>query len=139
MFEIFKNVLLLSVFGGIITLVLLLLKPLTAKRFAAKWQYYIWFVATICMLIPVWKLLPQCEAQKTVLQIAENQIAMQSKADEQTDVPIQIYTDTPMEYREISTANGTQIRIYDLAELVFFLPVRLSATFFFLLKKEKKA
>ena len=42
MYEIFKNILTLSTIGFVITALLLCLKPVTSKKFPAKWQYYTW-------------------------------------------------------------------------------------------------
>lgn len=58
MSEIFKNVLILSLIGSVMTLVLLLLKPLTLKRLSAKWQYFTWALALCVMIIPFYKLVP---------------------------------------------------------------------------------
>lgn len=57
--EVFKNVLILSLIGSVITLVLLLLKPLTLKRLSAKWQYFTWIMALCMMIIPFYKLIPK--------------------------------------------------------------------------------
>lgn len=46
-----RLVLSMSVVGGVLSIILLLLKPLT-KRFVS-WQYYVWLAVLLVMLIPV--------------------------------------------------------------------------------------
>lgn len=50
--EILKTVISLSVSGLVIALVLLALKPFYKDRFSKTWQYYIWLVVIIRMLLP---------------------------------------------------------------------------------------
>ena len=73
MFELFKTVLILSLFGFGITALLLCLKPITAKKFPAKWQYYVWIAVLLSMIIPTYKLIPPKEAQKLPL-LPQNEI-----------------------------------------------------------------
>ncbi len=63
MSELLKTIFVLSALGSILILLLLLLKPLTVKRFPAKWQYWVWVVALCAMLLPVYRLVPQRLAQ----------------------------------------------------------------------------
>ncbi len=145
MFEIFKTVLLLSLLGGGITLVLVMLKPLTLKRFPARWQYYVWLIATICMIIPVWKAIPAREVQKITPMIAneQTQIEIPDNTNTQSDVPTTINEDPPMEYRKIEIGNKFNIRIYDLIAYVWFagMCIFIVSAFIsyamFLLKKRK--
>lgn len=112
MFEIFKTILMLSLLGGGITALLLLLKPITAKRLPAKWQYYIWLAVIVCMVFPVWKFIPKQDAAKLIPPVT-NQMTQQAQPSEiQADTAI--ITDTPMEYREIQIAPSKSIRVYDL-------------------------
>ena len=48
-----KSALVLSLAGGVLTLVLLAAKPLTKRLFGSRWQYYIWLVALIVMVLPI--------------------------------------------------------------------------------------
>lgn len=64
MAEVFKTVLMLSLFGFAATLLLLCIKPLASKRLSAKWQYYTYFALILAMLVPVYRLIPQREAQR---------------------------------------------------------------------------
>jgi len=112
MFEIFKTILMLSLLGGGMTALLLLLKPITAKRLSAKWQYYIWLAVIVCMVFPVWKFIPKQDAAKLIPPVT-NQMTQQAQPSEiHTDTAI--ITDTPMEYREIQLAPSKSIRVYDL-------------------------
>ena len=51
--EIFKSVLLMSAVGGVLSVFLLCVKPITRKLFSPKWQYYIWLTVLIVMVLPV--------------------------------------------------------------------------------------
>ena len=53
MTEIFMRVIVMSVAGGALGLVLMLLKPVTSKVFGPVWQYYIWLSALLVFLLPV--------------------------------------------------------------------------------------
>lgn len=55
MTEIFKTVLYLSILGAAAVILLLVLKPITAKRFSARWQYFVWLFAAISMVVPFWR------------------------------------------------------------------------------------
>lgn len=50
--ELFKLVLSLSVSGGLLILLLLACKPLWKKRAGKRWQYYIWLVVVVRLLLP---------------------------------------------------------------------------------------
>ena len=51
--QIFKSVLLLSAVGTILSVALLLLKPVTKRVFGSQWQYYIWLCVLVVMMLPV--------------------------------------------------------------------------------------
>lgn len=53
MFQIFKSALLLSCVGAALTAVLLLAKPFISKRFSSSWQYYVWLIVLVSMILPV--------------------------------------------------------------------------------------
>ncbi len=52
MSDIFKLILSLSVSGSILALILLAARPLIRKNFSKSWQYYIWLVVILRLLIP---------------------------------------------------------------------------------------
>ena len=62
MWEIFKTVLYLSITGSCLTAVLAALKPITSKHMPARWLYYIWLASALCMIVPLWKLVPKQSA-----------------------------------------------------------------------------
>ena len=64
MAEIFKTVVVLSIFGFVLTALLLIIKPMTAKKLPASWQYYMWVLVMLSMLIPVYKIIPSREIYK---------------------------------------------------------------------------
>ncbi|MCM1088413.1 MAG: M56 family metallopeptidase [Muribaculaceae bacterium] len=51
--RIFLNILSLSLSGALIGAVILLIHPLTEKVFSKRWNYYIWFLVMLRLLIPV--------------------------------------------------------------------------------------
>ena len=51
--QLFMCVLSLSLSGALTGLVLLLIRPLTGKYFSKKWNYYIWLLLIIRLLLPV--------------------------------------------------------------------------------------
>lgn len=57
--ELLKTVLILSSLGFGITLILLILKPITSKKLPAFWQYAMWLVALFSMVVPTYKLIPK--------------------------------------------------------------------------------
>ncbi len=61
--QIFTNVLLMSLIGSVLTAALLALKPITKQVFGSHWQYYIWLVVLIVMVLPVRIDLPDETAQ----------------------------------------------------------------------------
>lgn len=64
MAELFKTTLVLSIFGFVMTALLLILKPVTAKKLPASWQYYMWVLVMLSMLIPIYKIIPSREIYK---------------------------------------------------------------------------
>lgn len=143
MFELFKTILMLSLLGGGITALLLLLKPITSKRLPAKWQYYIWLAVIVCMVFPVWKLIPVQDAAKLIPPVS-NQMTQQAQQSEfQADTAI--ITETPMEYREIQIVPSKSIRIYDLigyiwlAGMCVFILAALVSYIIFLIRSRKNS
>lgn len=53
MVQVFTTVLLMSSVGSVLIFVLLVLKPITKRVFGSHWQYYIWLVVLIVMVLPV--------------------------------------------------------------------------------------
>ena len=144
MFELFKTVLILSLFGFGITALLLCLKPITAKKFPAKWQYYVWIAVLLSMIIPAYKLILKKEAQKISL-ISQNRIEQQAQPQTQDNPETVIIEETPIEYREVNLTPKLQIRLLDLLAYIWFfgaciyLIVVIGSYVVYLIRKRKNA
>ncbi|MBP3359728.1 MAG: M56 family metallopeptidase [Clostridia bacterium] len=145
MFELFKTVLTLSLFGFGLTALLLCLKPVTAKKLPAKWQYFVWIAVLLSMIIPVYKLIPRKEARKIPL-IPQNAAAWQEAPQEAPETPETVIIEgAPMEYREVSLKSGLQIRLLDLLAYIWlfgsclFMLVVISSYAVYIIRKRKKA
>ena len=141
MYDVFKTVLILSLFGFGITALLLLLKPITAKKLPARWQYCVWVVVLISMAVPMYRMIPKKEAQK--LSITPQTQTVQT--GEETPPDTVITYDTPLEYREVNLSPKVQIRLFDLiayiwgAGVLIFLLIVIVSYFRFLCRKSKNA
>ncbi len=51
--EIFKAVIITSCIGGALSLILLMLKPLTERFLGAKWQFCVWIIVLIVLVCPL--------------------------------------------------------------------------------------
>ena len=146
MYDIFKTVLVLSLFGFGITAVLLVLKPITAKKLPARWQYCVWVAVLISMVLPAYKLIPKKEAQR-LSEIPKNQtVQTQQPQTQEKNTPDTVVTyDTPIEYREVNLSPKIQIRLFDLIAYIWgtgvliFLLVVMISYFRFLCRKNKNS
>lgn len=145
MYDVFKTVLILSLFGFGITALLLLLKPITAKRLPARWQYCVWITLLISMVFPAYKLIPKKEAQKLSI-VPQNQTVQTTVQPHEETHPDTVVTyDTPIEYREVNLSPKISIRLFDLiayiwgAGVLIFLLVVIISYFRFLYRKSKKS
>ena len=145
MFELFKTVLILSLFGFGITALLLCLKPITAKKFPAKWQYYVWIAVLLSMIIPTYKLIPPKEAQKLPL-LPQNEIVQPETPQNLEEAPrTVIIEETPIEYREVNITPKLSIKLLDLLAYVWligmciYLVVVISSYIIYITRKQKKA
>lgn len=120
MSEIFKTILILSIFGFGITALLLCLKPITAKKFPAVWQYYVWVAVLLSMIIPAYKLIPATEIQKIPI-IPQNEIVEQGTTQNWNETPKTVVLDeTPIEYKEINITQNHSIKLIDLFAYIWF-------------------
>ena len=145
MYDVFKTVLILSLFGFGITALLLLLKPITAKRLPARWQYCVWVAVLISMVLPAYKLIPKKEAQKLSIVPQNQTVQTETQPQEEINPDTVVTYDTPIEYREVNLSSKIQIRLFDLIAyiwgtgvLIFSLVVIISY-FRFLCHKNKNA
>ncbi len=51
--QIFKNILIMSAAGSLLSIFIMCIRPLTVKFFSAKWHYYIWLTVLAVMILPV--------------------------------------------------------------------------------------
>ncbi|MBQ2968579.1 MAG: M56 family metallopeptidase [Clostridia bacterium] len=125
---IFQTVLILSSLGFVLTAVLLCLKPITAKKFPAGWQYFVWLAVLFLMLIPVYRLIPAEKAQEFA-PVPKNETA-QSKP--QSVEPLQTET---LSLPDIPPTQTTQTEnTTHITRLLHFLPyLWLLGVFAFLL------
>jgi len=121
MSELFKTVLILSLFGFGITTLLLCLKPVTAKKFPANWQYYVWVAVLFSMVVPVYKLIPKNEAQKFTL-VSQNNVTEQKPMHENEESTKEVIPEeTPVLYREVSITPNYRVKIFDVVSYVWFV------------------
>ena len=145
MYDVFKTVIILSLFGFGITALLLLLNPITAKRLPARWQYCVWITLLISMVFPAYKLIPKKEAQKLSI-VPQNQTVQTTVQPHEETHPDTVVTyDTPIEYREVNISPKISIRLFDLiayiwgAGVLIFLLVVIISYFRFLCRKSKNS
>ena len=120
MAEIFKTVLILSIFGFCTTALLLRLKPVTAKKFPAKWQYYVWIAVLLSMIIPAYKLVPFKEVQKIPV-IPQGEVIRQNTPQNlENEAEALKLPDTPAIYQEINITSDFRISIFDLLSYIWF-------------------
>lgn len=63
MIHVFQTYLILSCAGAVLTILLLLIRPVTIKIFGSVWQYYIWLAILLVMVLPLdIDLLPETDA-----------------------------------------------------------------------------
>ena len=145
MTELFETVLILSLFGFIITAVLLCLKPITVKKFPAKWQYYVWIAVAFTMIIPTYKLIPDREVQR-IQYMAQTQAPVNK--GEVTEIPKQVPDvpeAPPIAEREIDVTKDVKIKVLDLLAIIWicgtviFLIVVMISYLIYILRKRKNA
>lgn len=140
MYEIFRTVLLMSLFGSAATIVLLCLKPITAKKFPAAWQYYVWAAVLIAMLLPGYKLIPKREAQRLPIMNQQQMTAEQPAAPDAayTAPEVNNITDeSAVTYETQGTARPGDIAAYIwlFGVCAFLLVVLLSYTAYLVRKR----
>ncbi len=119
MFQIFKSALLLSCVGAALTAVLLLAKPFTSKRFSSSWQYYIWLIVLVSMILPVRfakKPVNVDLSQEKTLYTAEPQIGAVSEPLPQVDIPDGV--EVPVAEIE---EQGFSFSVYDVIPIIWLL------------------
>ena len=145
MSKLFETVLTLSLFGFGIAAILLCLKPITTKKFPAKWQYYVWIAVLLTMIIPTYKLIPEQEVQK-IQHMTRTETPVTDV--EITEIPMQIpvVPDTPpITEREINLTQDVKIKVLDLLSIIWLcgtaasLLIVIVSYIVYILKKRKNA
>ena len=145
MYDVFKTVLLLSLFGFGMTALLLILKPVTAKKLPARWQYFVWIVLLISMVLPAYKLIPKKEAQKFSMALQNQTVQTGAQPQDEKSPDTVVTYDTPIEYKEVKLSPKIQIRLFDLIAyiwgtgVIIFLMTVIISYFLFLHRKNKNA
>lgn len=142
MTELFETVLILSLLGFGITAILLCLKPITTKKFPAKWQYYVWIAVTFTMIIPAYKLIPEREVKKIQYITQDKAPAIDTKINEQfSDIPETL----PIAENKINVAKESEIKVFDLLAVIWicgmaaFLLIVIASYIIYILKKRKNS
>ena len=145
MSELFETVLILSLFGFGITTILLCLKPITAKKFPAKWQYYVWIAVLLTMVIPTYKLIPEQEVQKiqymTRIETTVTDIEIAEVPEQISDIP----EARPITEREINVTKDVKIKVFDLLAIIWicgtaaFLLIVIVSYVIYIFKRRKNA
>ena len=79
MSSLFATWLAVSLSTAVIIALLLALSPLLAKRFTAKWKYWLWLILAVRLLLPFQLPLPQPAAEPvSAVQITVPQLAIAS-------------------------------------------------------------
>ena len=145
MTKLFETVLILSLFGFGITAILLCLKPITTKKFPAKWQYYVWIAVLLAMIIPTYKLIPEREVQRikhmTRTETPATEIEITEITEQVPDVP----ETQPITEREISVTQDVKIKVLDLLTIIWicgvgiFLMIVMMSYLIYILQRRKNA
>ncbi|MBE7033147.1 MAG: M56 family metallopeptidase [Ruminococcaceae bacterium] len=145
MHELFKTVLILSFFGFGITALLLCLKPITAKKFPAKWQYYVWIAVLLSMVIPIYKLFPANEIYKIPM-IPQAGIVQQIVPTDAENVPAEVeIIETPIMSNKPDIEQKPHIKIFDLLSYMWlfgmciYLVVIIASYIIYIIRKRKNA
>ncbi len=145
MLEIFKTVLILSVFGFGITALLLLLKPITSKKFPAKWQYYVWILVLFSMIIPAYKLVPTEEVQKIPAIVRNKGVEQDIPQNSQETPQTVIFNKKPVESKEADITANSHFELFNIFAYVWFvgmcvyLAIVLIGYWIYIFNKHKKA
>ena len=145
MSKLFETVLILSLFGFGVTSVLLCLKPITTKKFPAKWQYYVWIAVLLTMIIPTYKLIPVRQVQKIQYMTRTEAPVSKTESFDTTEQIQGVFQVPSITEREISVTQDVQIKVLDLLAIIWvcgtalFLLIVIVSYIVYILKKRKNA
>ncbi len=138
--ELFEMVLILSLFGLALTVLLLCIKPFTIKKFPAKWQYVVWVLVMLSMIVPVYKFIPKQEAEK-ITYIVTNEYE-QPKINPQTGT---VYVEIPAEEPIKETVSQMTLQKAEILIFIWllgmgmFLLIASTSYGIYLFKKKKSS
>ncbi|MBE6570939.1 MAG: M56 family metallopeptidase [Ruminococcaceae bacterium] len=146
MTELFKTVLILSSLGFALTATLLCIKPVTAKKFPARWQYYIWITVMLCMVVPVYKFIPEATVDNIIPQ--ENEpvkyvevlpVDNVTKLPTQTDEYIAEPQKDGLDFSKILSFAMRYLPYVWVLGMIIYLVFAFSSYFIFLWRKRKNS
>lgn len=141
-----RGILYLSAISGAAALLLLLFRPLTQKHFGAEWQYYIWLVPLVILLLPVQINLHSVMPGTAAVESISDDLPVQAAAPDFGGIsknvqtaPVQITAQSPVAapaYRPPQNAYTLVFLLWITGVLVFFLCTTISyARFLSVLKR----
>ncbi len=142
MLELFKTVLILSLFGFGLTALLLCLKPITAKKFPAKWQYYVWIAVLLSMIVPAYRLIPVKKVAKLPI-VPQIEITQHETVEE---MPKTVETEeTPALYKNVNIAPRLNLKLIDLLSYIWltgvfvYLTIVIASYIVYTIRKRNKS
>lgn len=142
MVEVFKTVIILSILGFVLTVILLCLKPITAKKFPAKWQYCVWIAVLLTMIIPIYRLIPAKDVQKLPF-ISRNYVVQTETVENLEEAPrMVVIEETPDEHSNVNAKPKLHINYLSYLWLVgmcIYLLVIICSYVVYVIRKRKNA
>jgi beta-lactamase regulating signal transducer with metallopeptidase domain len=129
--QIGKIVILQSALGAVLTLVLLLLKPVTKRVFGSRWQYYIWLCVLAVMIVPpltggsstgTTDVL-QATAPKDSFISEQAGLIIPGEATLQPNSETVLVNTIPLQYRSLEIGRGLHIHPYAVLAFVWLAGV----------------
>ena len=146
MYELFKTLFILSLFGSCLTVLLFILKPITAKRLSAKWQYAAWIAVLVLMIVPFYKCIPKSRAKEMPFVPQTAAVTMSQQTQEGGAQQNNAEFTAPIEYKEVTVLpTKVRLRLTDLAAYIWapgamaFLLTLFISYLIFLNRKKKNS
>ncbi len=120
--KIFVSVVITSLIGTLLSVVLLLLKPITRKVFSASWNYYIWVCVLAVMIIPLRVTLPK-NTHDVSSQTTITVQAQQAETTEDAQIPFDAEMQTTNTDMEVTARQDTSLKTRTTDALEQIIPV----------------
>lgn len=108
--ELLKIILSLSLSGTVLILVLLLCKPLVKDKLSKRWQYYIWLIVVVRLLLPF---APETNLMGTIFQHFDNAMILKDTNPKLEQEPSALpETDSPIQHNvpgQVNSGNGERL------------------------------